>query len=60
MKIEICDNTFYLALWSVIVAGLVTAICFCVAQYSRRTEAAFAAGYSEKQDMAQSTHWEKP
>lgn len=47
MKIEICDNTYWLTLWSVIAIsffGLMFGLSF---HYTERVKAAFAAGYQE-------------
>ena len=59
MKIEICENTFWLSFWAVIVAGLVAITWVLGSQYTKRTEAAFAAGYVETLGQSQITHWTK-
>lgn len=60
MKIEICDNTFWLAFWSVICTAITAIIIVSVLQYTVRTKAAMDAGYQEQQCIGKTgTFWTK-
>ena len=61
MKIEICENTFWLSLWTVIVIGLVVIVTVSVNTYTTRTLRAFEAGYRETTVQGTSQLvWTKP
>ncbi len=47
MKIEICENTFWLSLWTVITAAITTMILVGCFTYNERFKTAINAGYIE-------------
>lgn len=47
MKIEICENTFWVLVWIVVGFFACTALYVGMSVYSARVEAAFKAGYEE-------------
>lgn len=61
MKIEICDNTFWLTLWAVIVIGVAGIILGSQRYYNQRLNTIVSAGYVEKMVPYTSTAvWQKP
>lgn len=60
MKIEICENTFWVLIWAVIAAAVIALVAILVHGINTQYQNAFTAGYQEVALPGQmSTSWQK-